>query len=181
MGEPRQCVPVMLVVAAFSRHAELLEIARQGLENWYGPVALASPPYEFNQTEYYAPTMGTGLRKQFFAFADFVMPDQFASIKLATNEMERQIVAGQPWPEARPLNLDPGILNLGKFHLATTKDQAHRIYLRDGIFAEVTLRFQAGEFVPWPWTYADYRQPVVLAFLKQAREYYYQHLKRESS
>lgn len=181
MGEPRRCVPVMLVVAAFSRYLELLELARKHLEDRYGPVALASPPYDFNQTGYYAPSMGTGLRKQLFAFRDFVMPDQLASIKLATNDMERKIVAGQDWPEPRPLNLDPGILTLGKFQLATTKDQAHRIYLRDGIFAEVTLRFQAGEYVPWPWTYADYRQPEVLAFLGQVREYYYQHLKRESS
>src|ERR1700683_104551 len=163
MGETRQCVPVMLVVAAFSRHADLLDIARRQLADRYGPVALASDPYEFNQTGYYAPTMGTGLRKQFFAFRDFVVPDQFASIKLTTNELEREIVAGQQWPGAPPLNLDPGILTLGKFQLATTKDQSHRIYLRDGIFAEVTLRFQAGEFVPWPWTYADYRQPAVLA------------------
>ena len=36
------------------------------------------------------------------------------------------------------------MMTLGKFMLATTKDQAHRIDLRDGIYAEVTLRFQAG-------------------------------------
>jgi Domain of unknown function (DUF4416) len=181
MGETRQREPVMLVVAAFSRHAELLELGRRHLEDRYGPVALASEPYEFNQTGYYAPTMGMELRKQFFAFRDFVMPDQLASIKLAANELERTIIAGQQWPEARPLNLDPGILTLGKFLLATTKDQSHRIYLRDGIFAEVTLRFQAGKYVPWPWTYADYRLPAVLEFLGQAREYYYQHLRQETS
>ena len=77
-----------------------------------------------------------------------------------------------PYPEPRPLNLDPGVLELGKFLLATTKDQAHRIYLRDGIFAEVTLRFQDGAFVPWEWTYADYRLPEVRAFLGEARDYY---------
>ena len=56
--------------------------------------------------------------------------------------------------------LHPGVLALGKFLLATTKDQAHRVYLRDGIFAEVTLRFQDGAFRPWPWTYADYREQI---------------------
>jgi hypothetical protein len=44
--------------------------------------------------------------------------------------------------------------------------------LRDGIFAEVTLRYHAGAFEPWPWTYADYRLPFVHEFLHQAREYY---------
>ncbi len=54
------------------------------------------------------------------------------------------------YPEPRPVNIDPGYLNLGKFLLATTKDQAHRVYLRDGVYAEVTLRYQAGAFEPWP-------------------------------
>ena len=61
---------------------------------------------------------------------------------------------------------------LGKFLLATTKDQAHRVYLRDGIFAEVTLHYHAGAFRPWEWTYADYRLPEVLAFLREARTFY---------
>jgi hypothetical protein len=65
---------------------------------------------------------------------------------------------------------------LGKFLLASTKDQAHRIYLREGIFAEVTLRFQAGAYEPWPWTYADYRLDEVRAFLKKAREFYREQL-----
>ena len=41
---------------------------------------------------------------------------------------------------------------------------------------ETTLRFQDHAFQPWPWTYADYRQPEVLAFLGEAREYYRQRL-----
>ena len=32
--------------------------------------------------------------------------------------------------------------------------------------------FQAGEFASWPWTYADYREPDVRAFLKEVREWY---------
>ena len=100
------------------------------------------------------------------------MPD----IKLCCNAIEQELAHLHWYPEARPLNLDPGILTLGKFLLATTKDQAHRVYLRNGIYAEVTLRFQAGEFHPWPWTYADYRQPVVAAFLKEARDFYRQRL-----
>jgi hypothetical protein len=109
-------------------------------------------------------------------FADLVAPDSLPRIKLATNEMEAELAAANAYPEQRPLNLDHGLLTLGKFTLATTKDQAHRLYLGQGIFGEVTLYFQAGEFVPWPWTYADYREPDVRAFLKQARDYYAERL-----
>ena len=57
------------------------------------------------------------------------------------------------------MNLDPGYLAAGKLVLATTKNQQHRIYLGQGIFAEVALRYRAGAWQPWEWTYRDYRSP----------------------
>ncbi len=176
MAEPRSPDPAMLVVAAFSRHPDALAWARQRLEESCGPVVLASLPFDFHHTAYYEATMGAGLHKQLLGFRDLVAPDSLPTIKLHTNALEHQLAESGAYPELRPLNLDPGLLTLGKFLLATTKDQAHRIYLRDGILAEVTLRFEAGEFVPWPWTYADYREPAVRAFLRELRELYRQRL-----
>jgi hypothetical protein len=180
MAEPRTPDPVLLVVAAFSRHPAALAWARQRLEAVFGPVALASPVYDFNQTAYYEPTMGPDLRKQFLAFHELVAADCLPEVKLATNALEQELAHAAAYPETRPLNLDPGVLTLGKFQLATTKDQAHRIYLRAGIYAEVTLRFQAGAFEPWPWTYADYREPGVRAFLNEARAYYRRRLDEDN-
>ncbi len=176
MAEPVFPDPVLLIVAVFSRHPEVLAWARQRLEQLFGPVARVSPAYAFNQTAYYESTMGPGLQKQFFVFHDLVPADSLPAIKLRTNALEAELAQTSEYPEARPLNLDPGILTLGKFLLATTKDQAHRIYLRDGIYAEVTLRFQARAFEPWPWTYADYQLPLVRGFLKEARDFYRQRL-----
>jgi hypothetical protein len=179
MGALRLPDPCLLIVAGFSRHEAALRWARQRLEQRFGPIGLTSPPYDFIQTTYYEATMGTGLRKQFFVFRDLVSADALPAVKLWTNDLEAELAGTGAYPEPRPLNLDPGLLTLGKFMLATSKDQAHRIYLRDGIFAEVTLRYQAGAFEPWPWTYADYRQDVVRAFLKEARDYYRQMRQRE--
>jgi hypothetical protein len=165
-------------VAAFSRHAELLALARRRLEGDYGPVALASAEYAFDQTAYYEPTMGPGLRKRLWAFERLVDPAVLPEIKHHTNALEQALAAETHFPEPRPVNLDPGYLTLAKLVLATTKDQAHRLYLRDGIFAEVTLHFRDGRFQPWPWTYADYRLPEVLAFLAEARAWYRQRLAR---
>ena len=172
MGEAVSTVPQLLVVAAFSRHESLLGEVRRLLEAEFGPVAMASPPYDFVQTAYYTSDMGSGLIKLFYVFERLVDPAILASIKLRTNELEAELAASGRFAELRPLNLDPGLLSLGKFILATTKDQAHRIYLRDGIFAEVTLRFQDGSYNPWPWTYADYQLPEVREFLRSARDYY---------
>ena len=120
--------------------------------------------------------MGRELRKQFFAFQRLVVPESLATAKLQTNQLEAELAGGSGYTEPRPLNLDPGLLTLGKFMLATTKDQAHRIYLRDGIYAEVTLRYEAGQFQPWPWTYADYRESDVRAALEDFRSYYKERL-----
>lgn len=169
--------PVLLVIALFSRHEEARAWARDRLEECFGPVALASPVYDFNQTDYYAATMGPELKKQLLAFARLVPPDCLAAVKRRTIELEREVAESGRFAEPRPLNLDPGILNLGKFLLATTKDQAHRVYLGQGIHAEVTLHYQAGQWQPWPWTYRDYRLPLVLSFLQEARAFY-QRLRR---
>ncbi len=176
MGHLRQTDPALLVVAAFSRHVEALSWAQERLATIFGPLALASSPIPFNQTGYYEKSMGPGLGKQFLAFERLVDLDCLPAVKHQTNELEAELASSGRFPEERPLNLDPGLLQLGKFLLATTKDKDHRVYLGNGIFAEVTLRFTMGNFEPWPWTYADYRQLEVRAILKKFRNYYRQQL-----
>lgn len=167
--------PVLLVVAGFSRHASLLDEAAIQLSQIFGPIALHGPTVEFRNTAYYQATMGDGLLKRYWAFTKLQEPDQLAHVKRQTIQIEQQIILSRHFDEARPLNLDPGFLGLGKFVLATTKDQAHRIYLHGGIFAEVTLRFHDSEFEACPWTYPDWQLPQVLTFLKQARRYFSDH------
>jgi len=53
--------------------------------------------------------------------------------------------------------------------LATTKDHAHRIYLSDGIYGEVTLRWRKHQWEAWPWTYPDYDAPTYHAFFSTVR------------
>jgi hypothetical protein len=180
MGQSRLHAPVLLVIAAFSRHEEALSWAEEKLTIHFGPIGRKSPDFDFHQTRYYESSMGTGLRKRFLLFQNLISPDQLADAKVLTNRLEEELTQSARFPEPRPLNLDPGILSLGKFMLATTKDQAHRIYLREGIFAEVTLQFQSHAFHPNPWTYADYREPELLDFLNQARDYYRQRLREEA-
>jgi hypothetical protein len=72
--------------------------------------------------------------------------------------------------EPRPLNLDPGYITLAKLVLASTKDHAHRIYLGAGMFAEVTLYFKGGQWLPREWTFPDYRRSDYQRFFLQVRE-----------
>lgn len=181
MSRPPTTLDALLVVAVFTRREEVLDHTRQQLQTLFGPIGLAAEPYLFHHTRYYEPTMGPGLRKQLLAFQRLVPLDSLAEQKIAAIELEGRLRSQFPAAEARVVNIDPGLLNLGKFMLATTKDQAHRLYLGKGIFAEVTLRFADGEWEPWPWTYADYREPFVRDFLKKCREFYKERLREYAS
>ncbi|MBX9679440.1 MAG: DUF4416 family protein [Gemmataceae bacterium] len=159
----------LLVIPLFSRHVALLDETEATLVAQYGPLAAKSADYEFSHTSFYAKDMGPELRKRILIFEQLRPADILPQVKRWTIRIED--VAAEPgrYPEKRPLNLDPGLLQLAKFVLATTKDRDHRIYLGDGIYAEVTLRFQGNQFEPWPWTYADYREEAIRNFLRDAR------------
>ncbi|OHD69654.1 MAG: hypothetical protein A2177_10060 [Spirochaetes bacterium RBG_13_68_11] len=168
MGATHPFVPEQLVVAVLSSRPSSLPEARKALEERFGPVAFASDPIPWSFTTYYDREMGPGIVRLFWAFARLVDPAELPSIKLTTNGIEDEFREDG----SRKLNLDPGLLSLSRFVLATTKDGSHRIPLRDGIYAEVTLVFERGEFRPLPWTYPDYRSDGVRAVLKTIRDRY---------
>jgi hypothetical protein len=114
--------------------------------------------------------MGSDLKKRFWAIADPIDPGQLAAIKLTTNLWEAEYAGAGLHAEPRPLNLDPGYLTLAKLVLASTKDHAHRIYLGDGIYAEVTLAYRRGGWQAFDWTYPDYRREDYQAFFTHCRE-----------
>jgi hypothetical protein len=104
-------------------------------------------------------------------FADPYDPSELASDKLASNRFEEawttEILGSES--ESRLINIDPGYMTMTKLVLASTKNREHRIYLRDGIYAEVTLAFRDQLWAAMPWTYADYQRPDVHEFLSIAR------------
>ncbi|MEX2025857.1 MAG: DUF4416 family protein, partial [Pirellulaceae bacterium] len=83
------------------------------------------------------------------------------------DEYRRQVAH----PESRPLNIDPGYLTEAKLVLASTKDRDHRIYLSQGIFAEVTLHFQQAKWQTRPWTYPDYQRADYHEFFSRCRDF----------
>jgi hypothetical protein len=170
MGEIRDSTPVLLIIAAISRHEAALEWAQERCAEHFGPVALASEAFDFTETDYYTATMGAGLKKQFFAFERLVDPAALAGIKCETNRWEREYAELGRHDEPRPLNLDPGYITPAKLVLASTKDHAHRLYLRDGIYAELTLAYRDRQWQSLEWTYPDYRRDDYQRFFTQCRE-----------
>ena len=172
MGTVELHYPVLLVLAAFSRHADALQWARRRSAEWLGGIAFSSDLFPFEDTKYYRAEMGTELKKVFFAFEKLVDPACLATVKHQTIRWEAEYRDRAEWPESRPLNLDPGYVTEAKLVLATTKDRDHRIYLERGIYAEVTLYYQRGR--GWnarEWTYPDYRSDAYHQFFTRCRNH----------
>lgn len=170
MGEPAKPDPVKLFVGMLAGCAELLDEAECMLVSAFGGIDVRSPDLCFDFTDYYTPSMGSGLLRRFVSFVKLIDPAEIAGIKLATNGMEKVFAGRHGVTVARPVNLDPGYLSPAKVVLATSKNQAHRIYLRRGIYAEITLSYHRGGYHSRPWTYPDYRTEDYRTFFAAMRE-----------
>lgn len=173
MGTARQPDQVKLIVGLLAREPALLGDAASQLAQAFGPLEERSEPQPFHYTDYYAAELGAQPWRQFLAFAHLVDPASLAAIKVQTNALEMAwAVEGR-----RPINIDPGYISLSKLVLASTKNHWHRIYIGEGIYAEVTLPFRGGAFQPQEWTYPDYRAPESLAFFTAIRDRYRRQLR----
>jgi hypothetical protein len=172
LGEIQNHLPVVLIAAVSSRHVDAIDdwFVNAAAPTW-GSVALSSPMFDFTETSYYEKSMGTDLKKKLFAFELLVDPADITIAKHQSNAWEEQFINTHNFSEERPINIDPGYLTQAKLVLATTKDRDHRIYLNDGIFAEITLYYRQGVWEKSRWTYPDYQRDDFHAFFNECRDY----------
>lgn len=171
MGVIRPARPVNLICGLISNDPDLMARAVRLLSQHQGPADEVSPLWPFDSTDYYEPEMGPGLQRRFVSFERLINPEELPYIKRLTNDLERRICTECGLPtDQRRVNLDPGYVTLSKLVLATTKDYSHRVYLRDGIYAESTLHYEHGGWQPWPWTYPDYAATTYHPFFEAVRE-----------
>ena len=153
MGSVRPPAKVKLIVGLLAGDEAVFAAARAALERYYGSVDFESGIFDFIHTDYYRDEMGEGLKRMFLGFKKLLDPAVAYKVKPRTNRIEAAFSKNGK----RAVNIDPGYLNLSRVVLFSTKDYSHRIYIRDGIFAECTLCYRDKDFNPWPWTYPDYK------------------------
>ena len=169
MGKPHHPQKALLVAGILYSDRIDSPILFNCLEDAFGPIALRSASFPFLETDYYREEMGDAITREWVAFDRCVEQDEIVEVKKRSNQIEsRRFSRGTN----RLVNIDPGYLTFGKVVLATTKDNQHRLYLREGIYAEVTLRYRRGGYEPWEWTFRDYRRQEALQFFNQARSIY---------
>lgn len=162
--------PAAFLCAVMARGADGVDTAVDGLAARFGAVQARSPIWAFDMSGYYEAEMGQGLAKGLVWLGDPIDPERLAGRKRQTLAFERQrAVEGDAGALRRTVNVDPGLLSEESLVLATTKASGHRVAIGTGLWAEVTLRFERGEYRPLPWTYPDYRGPEVGEFLLEVR------------
>lgn len=169
MSFTRQPKAVKLVMSFLYGEEKVFPAALAAVDERYGPVDFLSEPLRFEFTSYYEPEMGKNLRRRLASFRTLISPEQLPEIKIWTNKLEKHYLNAA---RGRKVNIDPGYLAPSKLILATGKDYSHRIYLRDGIYGDLTLTVQKGIFRTLPWTYPDYGSPPLLDLLTLLRKRY---------
>ena len=168
MSLPSAPQTAKLVIGVFTNDRHLFCPVLENLTNLFGDIDLMSPWIPFDYTSYYEREMGPGLMRRMAAFKPLIGQSDLSSIKLKTNAIEREFSKDQK----RSVNIDPGYMLRERFVLATGKNFAHRIYIGDRIYADLTLIFQKGAFQALPWTYPDYKSPEMQSFLYRVRNKY---------
>jgi hypothetical protein len=157
--------PARLLFSVIYREDGDFDHAVRTIHERIGRIEYASGPFPFDRTDYYEREMGAPLFRRFLLAADHVAREDLVRAKLAAETIEEEFsVHGK-----RNVNIDPGLLTDENVVLATGKNYSHRIYLRDGVFADLTLVFEKGEYRPLPWTYPDLASPEIRTFLTMLR------------
>jgi hypothetical protein len=168
MSKPRRPKPAKLVIGCFTKDKDILGNLGRELAASFGSLDVISPWMAFDQTQYYEREMGAPLFRRFMAFGKLIEQESLADIKLFTNELEGRFSR----EGKRVVNIDPGYLSAERFVLATGKNYTHRVYLRAGIYADLTLLYDKGGFRALEWTYPDYAGKGITHFLKSVRDRY---------
>ena len=182
MGKILQPNPVKLIFSIISADNDLFYGAKDLLSSYFGNIDMESDFQPFDYTSYYRDEMGDRLKQKLISFQKLILPGRLSNIKIKSNEWElifstKNDCFDEVLEKKRRVNLDPGYITLSKLILASTKDGPARIYLKQGIYAEITLRFMNSTFSPLEWTYQNYKTELYISFLNKVREQYKKELR----
>lgn len=71
----------------------------------------------------------------------------------------------------RIVNIDSGLISLENVILATFKSYAHRVFIGQNIFADLTYITKDKEYTPLDWTYPDYKEEQLIEIFNWMRRF----------
>jgi len=160
--------PVKFFVAALFSDPKRLDQACALLEKQFGATDLISVDFSFDVTDYYHTEMGRPIWRRLLAFQPLRLPDDLAPSKIRTNQIEIDLAD----EGRRRVNLDVGYVDFDKVVLASAKYGIHKIYLAQGIYADLALHYEKGRLLPYPWAFPDFRSELYHPFFLNLRTLY---------
>ncbi len=121
-------------------------------ESVFGQIDYRSPFVPF-EAGYYDAEFGKPLYRGWLSFRGLADPAGLAAWKHATAALEAQATRDG----RRPFNLDPGYLDPDKLVLASCKPGPRKLYIGEGVWADMISGYSGGVFTPVPWTFPDFR------------------------
>jgi len=117
--------------------------------------------------------MGSPIFRRICSFSNLISPSYLADAKLITNSIENKYRLNNK----RNVNLDIGYMDYDKVVLASAKYGIHKVYISQGIYADMALHYEKGKFSSYPWAFRDFKLPLYYDFFLKIREIYKAQLK----
>jgi len=160
--------PVQFFASIIFSDSSILSTLERELTGRVASISTRTEITRFTQSAYYCPEMGDELLRYFVLFSPLAGREGLREMKVETNRIEAEFSK----EGRRSINIDPGYIALEHVVLATTKGYSHRIYLGEGIYADLTLVFENRSYRGFRWTYPDYASPEFILLLNGWRERY---------
>jgi len=142
-----------IIIGAIYSDPYWLEQAKEQLEKQNLKIHHQSPEFTFDQTDYYSSEMGDGLKRRFLSVRGIYRLESSADWKLRMVEIENHLSLDGK----RKINLDPGFLDLHRVVLLSGKEGPQKIYMRNGVWADLILLKDKGGYRDLEWTFPDLR------------------------
>ena len=154
--DSNQLLKVKQIAAILYQADEALDYAYRLLEKAFSKIDIKGTYFPFQVSDYYKPEMGPDLKRGLISFDQLVHPGDLAALKLKSRELEQQLADDGN----RRVNIDIGYLDIYKVILASFKGRSNKIYFSEGIWADIVLVFEKGEFTTLNWGFTDFKSGI---------------------
>lgn len=161
--------PGRLLVSVIYSSMDALADGLKALERKFGRVQFETVEIACSDQQMYREEMGDNLQRRLFSFERLYPRSALAEIKNTCHKVETTFadtVGDYPF---RTINVDPGLITPDNVVLASHREFNHRIYLRDGVFAQIELIWSNGRYTRLPWTNQDYCEGEAVEFFRRVR------------
>jgi hypothetical protein len=158
-------VILSIIFASLDALADALKV----VEKRFGPVQYETIEIPCSDASLYGEEMGDRLSRRLFSFERLVSRDSLVEIKAACHKIEPLFADHVGDYLFRTVNIDPGIISVDNLVMASHRGYNHRIYLKDGVFAEVALVYSEERFKRLPWTHPDFCHDDAIDFFLRVR------------